>query len=179
MKNGTARKGVIFLVPCLLLGLLTLSACDSDSGNDSEEFDGEFTLEQLTFTVGSQLSIDVLADTLTSATLDLLGGSSDLTLEYRIEDESVRRQIGGDFTATDSRVTLNFDGTSAELNQLLLPNQLRLDITEGGSVLEGEIPRSSVDIGRYNETRFGAFNTVDGTLNVRFRQAGAAGGNDG
>lgn len=177
MKNWNALRGITFLLPFLVLGLVTLSACDSDSGGDSQEIDGEFTLEQLQFSVGSGpsgLTINVL-DTLDMAIIDLLGGSNDFSFEYRIEGETGRRLIPGDFDASDERITLSLNGSSTELNRLLLPREFRLDITENGSVLEGSINRSSVDIGRYNEDRYGDFGTVNGTLHVRFRQAGAAG----
>lgn len=176
MKIMTSLRSSIFLLPFLVAGLVTLSACDSDSGSDSQEIDGEFTLEQLQFTVGSganALSINVL-DTLSTATIDLLGGSEAFSLEYLIEGETGRRVIPGNFSATSDRITLDLDGSSSELNRLLLPREFRLDITENGSVLEGSISRSSVDIGRYNEDLYGDFGAVNGTLQIRFRQAGAA-----
>ena len=176
MKTMTPLRNSIFLLPFLIAGLVTLSACDSNSSDDSQEIDGEFTLEQLQFTVGSgatALSINVL-DTLSMATIDLLGGSETFTLEYLIEGETGRSAIPGSFTATEDRVTLNFNNSS-DLNQLLLPSQLQLDITENGSVLEGEVERRSVDLRRYNEDKYRDFGTVNrGMLMVRFRQAGAA-----
>ena len=175
MKTMIPLRNSIFLLPFLVAGLVTLSACDSNSDDDSQEIDGEFTLEQLQFTVGSgadALRINVM-DTLDTAILDLLGGSNAFALEYRLEGETGRRLIDGEFTANNDQVTLDFEGSS-DLNQLLLPSELRLDITENGSVLESETTRRNVDIGRYNEERYGVYGTVrEATLSVRFRQAGA------
>ena len=176
MKVMNPMRSTIFLLPFLIVGLVTLSACDSDSGDDSQLIDGEFTLQQLQFTVGSganALSINVL-DTLSMATIDLRGGSEAFSLEYLIEGEAGRRVIDGDFEATEERVTFELDGSSEDLNRLLLPREFGLDISPDGNVLEGSISRSNVDIGRYNEDLYGDFGSVNGTLEIRFSQAGAA-----
>ena len=173
MKNGTARKGAIFLLPCLLLGLLTLSACDSDSGDNSDELVGDYDLERLEFVpdAASLTSVTVL-DTLSSAGLELLG--SRFIFRYQVRGESSPGFLTGDFTATGDRIELNFRDVSSDFDLLLLPRSFSLQIGENESALEGSIDRNNVNLQEFDEEAYQSLTSVDGTLEVRFVREGTA-----
>lgn len=182
MKNISSLRSVTFLLPFLVLGFFTLSACDSDSGGGSGNLDGDFTLERLEFDVSALGSVNVL-DTLVldQTMLKLFGGDAEFDLQYQIEGETTgSRRLTGTFDANDERVQFDFNASSSDLARLLLPSEFTLQIEENGDVLRGSIARSNVDLARYNDDLYGDIGTVRrGTLEIRFRREGAASGGNG
>ena len=181
MKSWNAYKGIIFLLPFLALGLVTLSACDSDPGDDEDALNGVFELDRLEFVAPPLPNVNVLSDTLVQGqtVLRLFGGDNGFSLEYELEgDAAGGRRFDGSFTYDGERITLDFEGSSSDLNQLLLPGELTLQVEEDENLLQGSIRRTNVDLRRYNSARYGNVRTVDGTLEVRFRREGAAAGTD-
>lgn len=166
-----------FLLP-LLFFTLTLAACDSSGSVDSEKIDGLYQVSELQFNSGNSTigTVNVLSyvspSGAPSLTLDLLGRNRSYTLQYRLlsDASSVRRSVQGGFKSErENQITVEFNGSDARM--LLLPEAMKIDVTEDGSALTATISNYAVDfadLARLDPSRFnGLSGQVRGTLTFR------------
>lgn len=155
----------------LLAGLLLWTGCDSsdDDGFTEEDLAGTYTMTQLAFeTDGSGvLDVDVLDDLGQTLTMRFFAGSSD-----RFElTRAGAPNIPGEYEVDGDQVELNFDDSfRSEWSALLIPDGLRLNIVQNGTVLERDLRRSGVDLEEYDQDVFDGLGDVSGTLRVRLQR---------
>lgn len=160
------------LVGLMALGIIGLSACDSDDDGDLDNVSGVYAAQRLMFITDGSLVADV--DVLSRASdveVEFFpsDGEFDLTYAFQEDDgQTERHRITGSYDVSGDEAQLDVDDDDqANRRQLLLPDTFDLDLD--GDQLSGDISRNNVDLGDFSEEDFGNVE-VDGTLEFRLSQ---------
>lgn len=138
--------------------LLTLPACDSDSGSDDQDISGVYTVTELAFvTDGTNVDdVNVLAE-LSSPQFRVFAEDGGFSFEYQLDGRL--RQIGGSYDQDGDEVTFALDGGNRRA--LLMPERFTLSIAE--SAISGESSTYTVNLNDFDEEFAESFEESFGT----------------
>ena len=158
----------LLLILLLGSGLLLFAACDDDPTINPADVAGEFGFTVYRFDLqngGFAPDANVLDSLNTTRTNLQLFQNNRFFLEYRFKDETSSSLLIGTFTLGENDVLLQFEkGSEAELQQLLLPDEVRFSIRENGNLLIASQRREGIRLDHF-DPRYGTFR-YDGILRI-------------
>jgi hypothetical protein len=158
--------------PLLALFTLLLSACDSDTGEDTRtvDVDGLYEVQSWFFDPSAAFFPDAnVADTLdlNRTQLTLAGQNRTFSFSFRREGDRAQSLLNGSFEVDRSdRVTINFGEDEAQRSRLLLPPTVRFTFNEAEGTLTTSTQLSNVDLEAYDPVTYRDTPPVGGTLTI-------------
>ncbi|WP_022835994.1 hypothetical protein [Salisaeta longa] len=167
----TVLRSVFAAVLCA--SVLFVAGCDGGGAGTSTNLEGTFTAQRFTFeTTGTAIAdFNLLADTLAAAPqMRFFSGNGAVFIDYRLEGQTGSFSIAGSFVRRDSRIIVDLSTVNSEtLQDLLLPETLRLTLLADENTLTADQQVDNVELASYAPGRYGGLTQpVNGTLRLTF-----------